>query len=312
MRCWLAARGGIPRRAENGETPAWQGARSAHIGNMQATSNAAQAGWIAGRTQWDFRHGLLGATLAAILLAPAGAAAADQGGKSGRAIESLGVLYDVDAPFGARGISLSLVRQDGDGYVYETFSRGLGLARLVIASDALESAHFDLDAGGRVRALEYRCRSCDGDKDGRVSIAFDWANRSALFSENDEQMEFSLEPRAMDRKAWEIQSMLDLADGLPLDLQPTIEDGKLKQYGSELLGEEVLSARAGDLQTVKYRRQREGSDNFQYIWYAKELGWLPARWEIWRKDKRMIIIEAEEYRWGEDAALAMRQDWLDR
>ena len=29
---------------------------------MQATSNAAQAGWFAGRTQWDFCHGLLGAS----------------------------------------------------------------------------------------------------------------------------------------------------------------------------------------------------------------------------------------------------------
>ena len=255
----------------------------------------------------------IGAALAAMAMAAAaGAAATGPDGDSDRSIESLGVLYDVDAPFGARGISLSLVRQDGNGYVYETFSRGLGLARLVIASDALESARFDLDAGGQVRALEYRCRSCDGNKDGRVGIAYDWIDRSAQFSEDDEQVEFSLEPRAMDRKAWEIQSMLDLADGLPLEVQPTIEGGKLKQYGSELLGEEVLSARAGDLQTVKYRRQREGSDNFQYIWYAKELGWLPARWEIWRKKKRMIIIEAEEYRWGEDAALAMRQDWLNR
>ena len=56
----IAARGGTPRRAETGETPAWQGARSAHIGHMQATSNAVQAGWIAGRTQRGFRHGLLG------------------------------------------------------------------------------------------------------------------------------------------------------------------------------------------------------------------------------------------------------------
>ena len=51
----LAARGRTPRRTETGETPAWQGARSAHIGRMQA-----------------FRHGLLTLALAAIGLSGCG------------------------------------------------------------------------------------------------------------------------------------------------------------------------------------------------------------------------------------------------
>jgi len=228
------------------------------------------------------------------------------------AIESIGVLYDVDAPFGQRGLSLSLVRREGGGYAYETYSRGLGLARLVIASDALESARFELGKAGRVRPLEYSCRSCDGKKDGLVNIAYDWSQSRALFTEKDERAEFSLEPMAMDRKSWEIQTMLDIANERPLAMQPTLEGGKLKRYGAERLGEETLSTGAGALQTIKYRRQHDESDNFQYIWHARELGWLPARWEIWRKDKRMIIIEAYEYAWGEASALAMRQDWLNR
>lgn len=57
----LAARGGTPRRAHTGETPAWQRARSAHSEPMQATGNAVQAGWTAGRTQRGFRRVLPGA-----------------------------------------------------------------------------------------------------------------------------------------------------------------------------------------------------------------------------------------------------------
>ena len=254
----------------------------------------------------------INAVIAASLMALAGAAPASENGRPAPAIESIGVLYDVDAPFGSRGISLSLVRREGSGYAYETYSRGLGLARLVIASDALESTRFDLDGAGLVRPLEYLCRSCDGRKDGLVNIAYDWASLHAVFSDKDEQAEFGLEPRAMDRKAWEIQTMLDLAAQRPLHVQPTLEGGKLKLYDGQLLGEETLSTAAGELQTLKYRRQREGSDNFQYLWYASELGWLPARWEIFRKKRRVIIIEATEYRWGEEAALAMREDWLDR
>ena len=257
-------------------------------------------------------HRVVAVAAAASLLALTGPAAASQNGRAAPAIESIGVLYDVDAPFGQRGVSLSLVRREGNGYAYETYSRGLGLARLVIPSDALESTRFDLDEAGLVRPLEYSCRSCDGRKDGMVNIAYDWSRHNALFRENEEQTEFSLKPRAMDRKAWEIQTMLDLADQRPLHVQPTLEGGKLKLYDGERLGEETLSTGAGELHTIKYRRQREGSDNFQYLWYARELGWLPARWEIWRKNKRTIIIEAYEYGWGEEAALAMRGDWLDR
>ena len=247
---------------------------------------------------------------AVCLLALAGLAMAADTSASGSQIKSIGVLYDVDAPFGQRALSLSLVRRDGDGFVYETYSRGLGLARLVIASDALESTRFILDEDGMVRPLGYMCRSCDGRKDGLIEIAYDPDAGLAVFSEEEELLEFETHARAMDRKSWEIQTMLNIAAGRPMDVEPTLEGGKLKLYMGEKLGEEMLETRAGELQTVKYRRQREGSDNFQYLWYARELGWLPARWEIWRKDRRTVIIEAYEFAWGEDAALAMRADWL--
>lgn len=248
--------------------------------------------------------------IAACLLALAGHAMAADTSASGSQIKSIGVLYDVDAPFGQRALSLSLVRRDGDGFVYETYSRGLGLARLVIASDALESTRFILDEDGMVRPRGYMCRSCDGRKDGLIEIAYDLDAGLAVFSEEEELLEFETDARAMDRKSWEIQTMLDIAAGRPMDVEPTLEGGKLKLYMGEKLGEEMLGTRAGKLETVKYRRQREGSDNFQYLWYARELGWLPARWEIWRGDRRTVIIEAYEFAWGEDAALAMRADWL--
>lgn len=248
--------------------------------------------------------------IASCLLALAGLAMAADTSASGSQIKSIGVLYDVDAPFGQRALSLSLVRRDGDGFVYETYSRGLGLARLVIASDALESTRFILDEDGMVRPRGYMCRSCDGRKDGLIEIAYDLDAGLAVFSEEEELLEFETDARAMDRKSWEIQTMLDIAAGRPMDVEPTLEGGKLKLYMGEKLGEEMLGTRAGELETVKYRRQREGSDNFQYLWYARELGWLPARWEIWRGDRRTVIIEAYEFAWGEDAALAMRADWL--
>lgn len=251
--------------------------------------------------------------LAATMLALAAPTAAVESAPAGSPhIESIGVLYDVDAPFGQRALSLSLVRRDGEAFVYETYTRGLGLARLAIASDTLESTRFDLNEAGRVEPLAYMCRSCDFGKDGLTQIAYDWETNNASYSDQDDRQEFGLEPRAMDRKAWEIQTMLDLgAKRIPGE-QPTLEEGKLKLYNGENLGRETLSTRAGELETVKYRRQREGSDNFQFIWYARELGWLPARWEIWNKGKRRVIIEAYQFGWGEDAAAAMRRDWLDK
>ena len=250
------------------------------------------------------------AAIAACLLALAGPAMAADAAGAPRGIKSIGVLYDVDAPFGQRALSLSLIRREGDGFVYETYSRGLGLARLVIASDALESTRFVLDQEGMVRPLGYMCRSCDGRRDGLVEIAYDLNANLAVYSEKEELLEVALDTRTMDRKSWEIQTMLDLAAGRPMTVEPTLEGGKLKLYSGERLGNETLSTRAGELQTRKYRRQREGSENFQFLWYARELGWLPARWEIWRKDRRTVIIEAYEFNWGEDAALAMRADWL--
>ena len=251
-------------------------------------------------------------SLAALLLMLSGLATAVETGQPQRVIESIGVLYNVDAPLGLSGLSLSIIRREGEGYAYETFLRAKGLARLAMGSNSLESTRFVLGSAGMVQPVEYMCRSCDRKKDGLVEISYDWQAHRALYSEKDEQAEFALQPRAMDRKAWEIQTMLDIGAGRPLAMQPTLEAGKLKLYEGRMLGEETLSTPAGELQTVKYRRQREGSENSQHIWYARELGWLPARWEIWRKDKRTFIIEVKNYGWGEDAALAMRQDWVDK
>lgn len=227
------------------------------------------------------------------------------------AIESIGVFYDVDAPFGQRGESLSVIRLDDQGYAYETFTRVSGLARLIVAPDAVERTRFSLDDAGWVQPVLYLCRSCDGRKDSLVEIAYDWHMGLASYNEKENQLKFELRPRAMDRKAWEIQTMLDLGAGLEMREQPTLEAGKLKFYNGRMLGKETLTTPAGEMETVKYRNQREGSENFQYIWYARELGWLPARWEIWRKDKRTWVIQATDFGWGEAAALAMRQDWLD-
>ena len=251
-------------------------------------------------------------SIAVFLLALPWPAMMADAGAPDREIESIGVLYDVDGPFGARALSLSVVRREGDGYSYETYSHGLGLARLLVSSKALESTRFALEEGEQVSPIAYLCRSCDGKKDGLVEIDYDWAMKRASYSDRGDEQEFELQPRAMDRKAWEIQTMLDLGAGRSLGVQPTVEGGKLKLYDGQRLGEETLKTPAGEMETVKYRRQREGSENFQYIWYARELGWLPARWEIWRKDKRTVIIEASDFGWGEQAALAMRQDWLDK
>ena len=250
--------------------------------------------------------------IAGLLLALPGFSAAAAPEEARPAIESIAVFFDVDAPFGQHGESLSVVRRDGEGYAYETYTRVKGFARLLVASDAVERTLFDLDNAGLVQPIAYLCRSCDGKKDGLVEIAYDWQTGLASYSEKEEQAVFELQPRAMDRKAWEIQTMLDLGAGLPLNERPTLEAGKLKLYNGQMLGKETLNTPAGEMETVKYRSQREGSENYQYIWYARELGWLPARWEIWRKDKRTWIIEAANYGWGETAALAMRQDWLDK
>ena len=251
--------------------------------------------------------------IAASLIALAGAAQSSENGRPAPAIESIGVLYDVDAPFGSRGISLSVVRREGGGYAYETYSRGLGLARLVIASDALESTRFDFDGAGLVRPLEYLCRSCDGRKDGLVNIAYDWANLNAVFSGQGQAG--GIRPGAPGHGPQGL--------GNPDHARPR---GKAAAGCGTDAGRRETEAlrrtvgRRGDAEHCRgrtsnrsrYRRQREGSENFQYLWYASELGWLPARWEIFRKKRRVIIIEATEYRWGEEAALAMREDWLDR
>lgn len=247
--------------------------------------------------------------IAGLLLASAASAEPEQ---AGHAIESIGVFYRVDGPIGTSAESLSVIRPHGDGYAYETYSRGLGLARLMVASDMLESTRFLLDDDGMVRPLAYSCRSCNRGKEGLVEITYDWQTGIASYSEAEEKADFELKPRAMDRKAWEIQTMLELGAGRTLDVQPTLERGKLKLYNGQRMGEETLATAFGEMETVKYLRQREGSENFQYIWYARELGWLPARWELWRKDRRTATIEASSYAWGEGAALAMRQDWLDK
>jgi hypothetical protein len=84
-------------------------------------------------------------------------------------------------------------------------------------------------------------------------------------------------PDMTDRLLYQLLLMRDLREGKQPIRYTVIDGNKVKDYPIEVLGPESLQTPLGNLETVKVRYQKPGSDRSTTLWCAKSLGYLPVK-----------------------------------
>ena len=162
-------------------------------------------------------------------------------------------------------------------YTFRSHTRVKGMLRLFSPNAVVERSEFVVEHG-RLRPLEFWYE--DGSRKGKDNYhaQFDWEAGKAVI-EGEKRVELDLPPGALDRGSMQVAVMVDMASGAAPGPYVLADEDSLKTYEYMLEGEQALRTPQGELHTVRYRQQRQGSSRSTVLWAAPSLDYLPVRIE---------------------------------
>ena len=212
------------------------------------------------------------------------AAAAFAGACAAEPPHKLSLTYDVSYNGIVAAELTEVLEHDGKNFSLSSEGRGKGIGALLYQGAAKRSCRGEITAAG-LRPLEYREQR--GDKPAAVA-RFDWVKQT-LTQERDGKSETSkMMPPLQDRLSFlynfGFQRSPELKPGMEIKINLT--DGKgLTRFQYNVAGREVLKTPAGDLETVRLVKQRDGKDDkATEIWFASGRDYLPVRVLVIEKD----------------------------
>lgn len=189
-----------------------------------------------------------------------------------------------------------LTQTSRDEFRFESITETTGIARLLRRDRVQEITSWRATATGPIM-LFYEYHQTGG-KTRHVNIAFDYSAGRILNSVNGSSWDMPIEPGVVDKLAYQVLLMQDLAAG-PHELRYRIADGgRIKTYDFEVLGSEPLTTPAGAFTALKLRRHRTGDERTTTIWCATELNFLPVRVDQEEADGGAVTIRLERFQSG--------------
>lgn len=133
-----------------------------------------------------------------------------------------------------------------------------------------ESSRFELRPDQRLLPQHYNYqRKLIGKKKQR-ELTFDWQNNHIASRYNDHTQRIKLEPDTLDTISYQFQLWNDMKAGMQSVDYRVADNGRIKDYRFNRLGDETVETPAGQFETIKVARDRgKGSGRQTYIWFAK-------------------------------------------
>lgn len=192
--------------------------------------------------------------------------------------------------FNAGTSELELTRAADGQFVYASRSRARGLFRAIFQEQITQTSWFTRTESG-VRPTRYRADDGSEDTARDIALDFDWEAGRARGIAEDQTVDVALESGAQDAMSIQIALLCDLLDGQQPSTYRLLDKDRIKEYRYTYEGEARLKTVLGELDTVIYRSQREGSRRVTRTWYAPSLGYVAVRGEQLRDGKREWLME---------------------
>lgn len=184
--------------------------------------------------------------------------------------------------------------EENERYVWEARSETAGIAALIRDVTITERSEWEYH-GESVRPIVYRYDRVGGNEPRKAEIRFDWENGFARNTVEGETWRMPIPEGTLDKIAYLLELMRDLAAG-ERDIRYNIADGgRLKVYDMREAGTEQIDTGIGRLETLKVRRHREG-ERETVIWCAPALHFLPVKVQHREKDGTVVTMQIRELR----------------
>ncbi len=213
--------------------------------------------------------------------------------------ERFTATFDVEAYGATVGETRwTLERESGSRARFESQTRPVGLASLVLDGERREHSVFTLDESKRPRPLQYRFER-SGARAQQAAIDFDWKTLTATSRYRDRTVELPLAPGTLDALVYVLALMQDLAADRPDIRLQLAERGKIKTYVVTREGRERIETGLGALDTVRVARASDDGRKTT-VWCAPTLGYLPARIEHYDREGTRLVLRLRQARLGGD------------
>lgn len=141
-----------------------------------------------------------------------------------------------------------------------------------------ETSHLRIDEEKQqVIPLHYKYQRRVLRRDRDAELTFDWDNHTVTNNVQNTTWKMDITQRVQDKLSYQLQLQLDLLNNKKDLVYQIADGGRLKEYGFETVGEEVLETPLGKVSTIKVKRSRENDDRVTHAWLAKDWNYLLVR-----------------------------------
>ena len=207
-------------------------------------------------------------------------------------------VYDAKGSGFSASNHMTLSAPDSSGRMeMRSVSKARGFARLIKHDPIVEYTQFE-EIDGKFRAIEYHYLFNNSGSKRNSWIIFDRKMLVAKSLYKTETVELNIHSDHVDRILETLVFRADLMSGNIAEKYSYIDRNSLREAVYEKLGVETVSTKAGDFDTIKYRRHRVGSSRSAVIWFAPELEYLPVQMQHFKGDKATGIVTLKYYAIG--------------
>lgn len=176
--------------------------------------------------------------------------------------------------------TLKLEHGDDNTWLYSSSSAPRGLGNLYPMRPQLQSSLRITDQG--VEPLSFHAQGAGASHD--ADVTFDWRAHRASGTYEGATVDMPIKPGLQDDLSVQIAMMVELLRGRTPQNLSMLDKNSARQYRYQREGQETISTPLGQIDTVIYSSQHEGSPRITRFWCAPAKGYLPMRVEQKRID----------------------------
>lgn len=158
------------------------------------------------------------------------------------------------------------------------------------AGDVNEVSKFHLN-NDTIQATQYQFSQVALGKKRERSLTFKHEEKTITSHYKGETLSIANSDNlALDKLNYQLQLQLDLRADKKNLAYKIADKGSLRHYRFEILDDETLTTKLGELNTTKVKVIRENKNKITYIWFAKDWDYLLVQLKQYEGDKQKLSI----------------------
>lgn len=174
-------------------------------------------------------------------------------------------------------VSTLTLEKTGDTWSYRSRSEPRGIGKAFSERPVQKSVLRVTDTG--VQPLSYQ--ASDGTTSTRraIDLKYDWGQGRVTGVYEDDKVDLPLTAGVQDDASVQVAMMVELLRGRTPDRFALLNKNAVRQYRYIRDGEATLQTPLGNIATIIYKSERDGSPRVTRFWCAPDRGYVPLRVE---------------------------------